>query len=97
MIRQKLCGNCAFPQNFHTTKLGEITVFYAVFGRIAKILKRITKGSLQYCKMSLNDIIFKLAGLKVYELMKPFTDIVSLIGHVLEKGFSKIEYTFFSL
>ena len=29
-IRPKLCGNCAFPQNFHTMKLGEITVFYAV-------------------------------------------------------------------
>ena len=28
--RPKLCGNCAFPQNFHTKKLGEITVFYAV-------------------------------------------------------------------
>ena len=26
----KLCGNCAFPQNFHTRKLGEIMVFYAV-------------------------------------------------------------------
>ena len=26
----KLCENCAFPQNFHTSKLGEITVFYAV-------------------------------------------------------------------
>ena len=26
----KLCGNCAFPQIFHTRKLGEITVFYAV-------------------------------------------------------------------
>ena len=23
-------GNCAFPQNFHTRKLGEITVFFAV-------------------------------------------------------------------
>ena len=29
-IRPKLCGNCAFPQNFYTRKLGEITVFYAV-------------------------------------------------------------------
>ena len=29
-IRPKLCGNCAFPQNFHTKKLGEITAFYAV-------------------------------------------------------------------
>ena len=27
---EKLWGNCAFPQNFHTRKLGEITVFYAV-------------------------------------------------------------------
>ena len=25
-----LCGNCALPQNFHTRKLGEITVFFAV-------------------------------------------------------------------
>ena len=23
--------NCAFPQNFHTVKLGEITAFYAVY------------------------------------------------------------------
>ena len=29
-IRPKLCGNCALPQNFHTRKLGEITVFYAL-------------------------------------------------------------------
>ena len=29
-IRPILCGNCAFPQNFHTRKLGEITVFYTV-------------------------------------------------------------------
>ena len=28
--RSKLCGNCAFPQNFHTRKSGEITVFFAV-------------------------------------------------------------------
>ena len=26
----KLCGNCAFTQNFHNRKLGEITVFYEV-------------------------------------------------------------------
>ena len=29
----KLYGNCAFPQNFHTKKLGEITVFYAILPR----------------------------------------------------------------
>ena len=27
-IRPKLCGNCAFPQNFHTRQLGQITVFF---------------------------------------------------------------------
>ena len=26
----KFCGNCSFLQNFHTRKLGEITVFFAV-------------------------------------------------------------------
>ena len=30
-IRQKICGNCAFPQNFHTRKSGETTVFFAMF------------------------------------------------------------------
>ena len=30
VVDSKLCGNCAFPQNFHTRKLGEITIFYAV-------------------------------------------------------------------
>ena len=30
MIRPKLCENCAFPQNFHIRKLGEIRAFYAV-------------------------------------------------------------------
>ena len=29
-FRPKLCGNCSFLQNYHTKKLGEITVFYAV-------------------------------------------------------------------
>ena len=28
----KLGGNCAFSQNFHTTKLGKITVFFTVTG-----------------------------------------------------------------
>ena len=30
MKRHSFRGNCAFPQNFHTRKLHEITVFYAV-------------------------------------------------------------------
>ena len=28
--RPKLCGNCAFSQNFHTRKLGKITMVHAV-------------------------------------------------------------------
>ena len=36
--RPKLCGNCAFPQNFPTRKLGEITVFYAVVTRVSYFL-----------------------------------------------------------
>ena len=28
--RLELCERSAFPQNFHTGKLGEITVFFAV-------------------------------------------------------------------
>ena len=39
MFHPRLCGNCSFPQNFHTRKLGEITVFYAVWdlqNRVAK-------------------------------------------------------------
>ena len=30
----KSCGHCAFAQNFHTMKLGEITVFHVVHGSI---------------------------------------------------------------
>ena len=29
-VLSKLCGKCDFPQNFHTRKLDEITVFCAV-------------------------------------------------------------------
>ena len=31
LIRRKLCGNCTFPQKLQTRKLGEITLFFAVF------------------------------------------------------------------
>ena len=31
-------GNCAFPQNFYTRKLGEITAFHAVICATAKLL-----------------------------------------------------------
>ena len=38
-IRPKLCGSCAFSQNFHTRKLGKITVFFAVPGYINPVLR----------------------------------------------------------
>ena len=37
-FRPKLCGNRAFSQNFHTMKLGEITIFFAVKLSSEKIL-----------------------------------------------------------
>ena len=36
-FHQKLCENCAVQQNFHTRKLGEITVFYAVSVKYRKV------------------------------------------------------------
>ena len=38
-IHPKLCGNCTFPQNSHTRKLGEIRVFYVVIRTISSKLK----------------------------------------------------------
>ena len=40
--RPKLCGNCAFPQNVHTRKLGEITVFFAVLHTV-RVTRNVTK------------------------------------------------------
>ena len=40
VIRPKLCVKYAFLQNFHTMKLGEITVFFAVGGIDIIILKK---------------------------------------------------------
>ena len=34
----KLCGSCAFLQDFHTRKLGEIKVFYAVSNNFRHVL-----------------------------------------------------------
>ena len=42
-IRLKLFGNCASPQNFHTRKLGEITLFFVV--NSSKLLREICECS----------------------------------------------------
>ena len=52
MNRPKLCRNCAFPENFHTSKLGEISVFYAV-----SVDTRISK-MFQFSFASVSFIIF---------------------------------------
>ena len=41
-IAPKLCGNCAFPQYFHTMKLGEILVVYAVVRKEECVKLRLT-------------------------------------------------------
>ena len=38
--------DCAFPQNFHTRKLGEITVLYAVNNIMEMVLFFINKNKL---------------------------------------------------
>ena len=43
--RLKLCGNCAFPQNFNTRKSGEITRFFAVDVSGKELITEITKAS----------------------------------------------------
>ena len=43
-------GNCAFPQNFHTRKLGEITTFYVVLSWMTQTLGRyfLIKGNMKF-------------------------------------------------
>ena len=43
----KLCGNWAFLKSFHTRKLGEIAVFYAVKYLLTKALKSHRKQNFQ--------------------------------------------------
>ena len=42
-----LCGNCKFPQNFHTIKLDKTSVLYAVFLN-SKIFFKLISSSLTY-------------------------------------------------
>ena len=53
--RLKLCGNCAFPQNFHTRKLGETSVcknmsqvFKIRFKQIVSVLFQCFIKALEY-------------------------------------------------
>ena len=53
-FRPKLCGNCALPRNFHTRKLGEITVFYTA--------EHIPKNELHFELQHLLDVRRLLEG-----------------------------------
>ena len=50
-IHPKLCGDCAFPQNFHTRKSGEMTVFFVVFYTRMPILYLQFSSTLSLAKM----------------------------------------------
>ena len=71
-IRPKLCGNCAFPQNFHTRKSGEITVFFAVPGSIKPMITE------TYFKILFFLLVFCFI---VYLLIKYASSINSYIFH----------------
>ena len=59
---EKLCGDCVFPQNLHTKKLGEITAFYALYTE--DTLKSLTKPPIIDLFLKIqehtNSAIFKL-------------------------------------
>ena len=57
-IRPKLCGNCAFPQNFHTRKLGKVTAFYAVraLGESPRTPQKLCVSAQSFCSRKLDKI-----------------------------------------
>ena len=62
--RQELWGNCAFPQNFQTRKLGEISVFYAVicsawWEYAASSSERMSTNVSKFFLITLWSLIFK--------------------------------------
>ena len=59
--RPNLCGNCAFPQNFRTRKLGEITVFYAEFQKIFILFFKSSRPEV-FCKKVILKKFAKFTG-----------------------------------
>ena len=56
--RPKLCRNCALPQNFHTMKLGKITVFFTVKHAICSllILQNVTRHFMTFVNTNGADV-----------------------------------------
>ena len=73
-IRPKLCGNCAFPQNFHTRKLGEIRIFCAVLDFKVWLLFFVPSISYLYAKYNAETIgnNFRSQKLTFKKLACPF-------------------------
>ena len=49
---RKLCGKYVFPKNFHTKKLGEITVFFAVRADETAAVRRLISYKYLYIRHS---------------------------------------------
>ena len=64
-----LCWNCAFPQTFHTIKLGDIMVFYVVFYHLQRL----------FIELSLIVGIQLLSMLKFTSFSFPFIIAVQLL------------------
>ena len=58
-ILPKHCGNCAFPQNVHTRKLGETTVFYVMILSSFLILNNYRTRKLIECGVDSKMYILK--------------------------------------
>ena len=77
-----LCGNCAFLQNFHTRKTGEITVFFAMW---------IIKCSTLHFFQNLSDLLAPVTTLSISEI-KVMNAKSMLEVTVSESNFSLKEY-----
>ena len=63
-----ICRNCAFPQNFYTRKLGEMTVLYTVYNNVHRRCYNI-EGYSELCHTS---------------KMKPFVEIVHAKSSIID-------------
>ena len=56
----KICGNCAFPQNFHKRKLGEIMVFYAVLNKYSRrpLFRMLLISNIRYSEQNFKSLEF---------------------------------------
>ena len=58
-------GNCAFPQNFHTRKSGEVTSFFAEF----QIRINVTVNNVTYSSHRLSNILLTVNCLNEFKLI----------------------------